>query len=444
MVQPHPIRIVVSDDLDRSRLTVAFRIILAIPHLIWVTLWTIAAVLVAIVNWVVTLVAGRTPQGLHNFFAAYVRYTTHLYAYLYLAANPYPGFVGDPGYPVDLEIDPPAPQRRWTVAFRLVLSVPALLIAGTLGGITIGHGATPTGGGSSDWASEVGLVSSGGVAVTVAFLAWFACLVRGGMPLGFRDLLVYALRYSAQATGYLFLLTDRYPTSDPFDPPARPAPKHQAIRIVIEDDLRRSRLTVFFRLLLALPHIVWLLLWGVAAVLALLANWFATLALGRSPDALHRFLSAYLRYQTHVGAFIYLIANPFPGFTGKAGSYPLDLEIDPPGRQPRLVTLFRVFLAIPALFVASALGSLVLIVGFLGWFAALVTGRMPLGLRNAGAFTLRYQAQTNGYAFYLVTAVYPYSGPAERAEAEPVEPEAGPGPEPWQAPRPPDPGLEGA
>ena len=52
-------------------------------------------------------------------------------------------------------------------------------------------------------------------------------------------------------------------------------------------------------------------------------NWFATLFAGRSPQWLHRFLAAYLRYANHVYAFLYLIANPFPGFVGKRGSYPL-------------------------------------------------------------------------------------------------------------------------
>ena len=52
--------------------------------------------------------------------------------------------------------------------------------------------------------------------------------------------------------------------------------------------------------------------------------------MGRSPAALHRFLSAYVRYTTHVYAFLLLVANPFPGFSGEPGSYPVDLEIDPP------------------------------------------------------------------------------------------------------------------
>ena len=87
---------VVEDDLERSRLTVFLRLILAIPHLIWITLWGIAVFFVAILSWFVVLITGRLPQGLRNFSSAFVRYSTHLYAYLYLAANPYPGFVGEP------------------------------------------------------------------------------------------------------------------------------------------------------------------------------------------------------------------------------------------------------------------------------------------------------------------------------------------------------------
>jgi len=54
------------------------------------------------------------------------------------------------------------------------------------------------------------------------------------------------------------------------------------VRLVVDDDLRRSRLTVFFRLLLAIPHLIWLSLWGIAAYLAAIVNWFATLITGRS------------------------------------------------------------------------------------------------------------------------------------------------------------------
>ena len=45
------------------------------------------------------------PAILHDFLTAYVRYATHVNAYVFLAARRYPGFRGRPGYEVDVEID---------------------------------------------------------------------------------------------------------------------------------------------------------------------------------------------------------------------------------------------------------------------------------------------------------------------------------------------------
>jgi len=127
---------------------------------------------------------------------------------------------------------------------------------------------------------------------------------------------------------------------------------------------------------------------------------------GTSPQGLHNFLAAYVRYQVHVLAYLLLVANPFPGFAGKAGSYPLDVEIDPPERQNRWVTGFRLFLAIPAFMIGSALGTAAWLAGFFSWFHGLFRAEVPRGLRNLGAYSLRYQAQVVGY-LYLLTSRYP-------------------------------------
>jgi hypothetical protein len=243
------------------------------------------------------------------------------------------------------------------------------------------------------------------------------------MPMGFRSLQAYGLRYGAQTWGYFLLLTDRYPNIDPAEPPST-GPLHP-VGLAVTDDLRRSRLTVFFRLLLALPHIVWIILWGIAAFLAAFAGWFAALVLGRLPRPLHRFLSAYLRYSTHVGAFVLLAANPFPGFTGTPGSYPVDPELPEPERQRRLVTLFRIFLAIPAFAVSSSLSTIAVVAAIFGWFVSLALGRMPRSFREAQAYSIRYSVQTSAY-FWLLTSRYPYSGPSlGHPEPEP-EPELTP------------------
>jgi hypothetical protein len=427
----HPIRVVVTDDLERSRVTVFFRWLLAIPLLIWLVIWSIGAFFVAIANWFVTLVKGRTPISLHDFFASYVRFTTHVHAYLFLAADPYPSFSGKPGYPIDVEIDPPEPQSRWKTAFRFFLALPALILAGALIG-TPGGG----GGGSSNYnyddQSGAGgwayAFSFGSAFLTISVLAWFASLARGRMPHGLRDLFAYGLRYGAQAWGYLFLLTDRYPNADPELPSAAEPEIPRPVRLVVEDDLGRSRLTVFFRFLLFLPHLVWLLLWSIAAWLAAIVNWFATLAMGRSPAALHRFLAAYVRYVIQVYAYLFLVANPFPGFVGAPFTYPVEARIDGPEPQARWKTLIRFILAIPAFIISGTLNGALFIVAFFGWFVALALGRMPRGYRNLGAWALRYTAETDAYVL-LLTDVYPYSGPWEFAPPSPARPEPEPGPE---------------
>jgi hypothetical protein len=395
-----PIRLTVDDDLARNRLLVFFRLIFSVPYLIWLAIWSVGAFFAVIGNWVATLFRGEPPASLHDFLARFVRYTTHVYAYLYLASEQAPSFSGRPGNSIDLEIDPPRRQNRWTVAFRAVLVLPALAI----GSVLTGTGPTSFGSHSGAQFRSLSLL------LVAAFLGWFFALIRGRMPRGLRDLVAYGLAYAAQLWGYLLVLTDRYPTSDPFTLLRSLPTRSDPVWLEVRDGLRRSRLTVFFRLVLAVPHLVWLTLWGVLAVLAAILNWFATLILGTSPNWLHRFLAAYVRYQLHVSAFLYLTGNPFPGFVGAEGSYPIDLHIAPRQRQNRWTVLFRLILAVPALILASAFSGLVGIAAVLGWFAALATGRMPPGLRNAGAFALRYMSQANAY-LALVNPAYPYSGP---------------------------------
>jgi hypothetical protein len=177
------------------------------------------------------------------------------------------------------------------------------------------------------------------------------------------------------------------------------------IRLVVTDDLQRSRLTVFFRAILVIPAFVWLALWGVVTFLAWIAAWFAAVFTGRVPDGLHGFMATFLRYRTHVYAYIFLVADPYPGFTGTPG-YPIDLEVDPPERQSRLTVFFRIILAIPALLLANILSQVSQLLAVFSWFIALVTGRVPEGLRNFAAFALRVETQTYGYAM-LLTERYP-------------------------------------
>jgi uncharacterized protein DUF4389 len=136
-----------------------------------------------------------------------------------------------------------------------------------------------------------------------------------------------------------------------------------------------------------------------------------------------------VRYRTHVFAYVGLIGNPFPGFTGARGTYPVDLIIGERERQHRLKTLFRTFLAIPAAYIYFVFFLFLLTVSFYGWFVALVLGRMPQGFRNVGAWALRYSAEADAY-FFILTDVYPYTGPWEFAPPAPAPTEPEPEPAP--------------
>jgi hypothetical protein len=85
-------------------------------------------------------------------------------------------------------VDPPTPQNRLTVFFRILLAVPALLLASILNYLL----------------------------QLIGFLGWFVCLFTGQMPKGMRDFGAHCLRYYQQTTAYVFLLTDKYP---PLSPP---------------------------------------------------------------------------------------------------------------------------------------------------------------------------------------------------------------------------------
>jgi len=183
------------------------------------------------------------------------------------------------------------------------------------------------------------------------------------------------------------------------------APASHPIHLVVTDDLERNRLTVFFRLFLALPHFFWLAIWGIAVFFALIGAWFAGVVTGRVPDGIHAFMARWVRQVTHVNAYFSLAADPFPDF-GAAPGYPVDLEIAPPEKQSRLTIFFRGLLAIPAFIVVYFLGYIAEIVMFFQWFIALFTGRVHEGLRGVILYWIRYAAQTYGYNM-LLTQRYP-------------------------------------
>lgn len=186
----------------------------------------------------------------------------------------------------------------------------------------------------------------------------------------------------------------------------------EPITLEIEDDLRRSRLTVLFRFLLAFPHYFWVAAWSLLAFAAAVAHWPFLLLGGRPARSLHRFCAAYLEYVTHVAAYLLLVANPFPRFAGTS-PYPVRIVVPPAAAQRRWKTLLRVVLVVPAFVFSEVLDVVAGIVAFLAWFVCVATGRIPKGMRDLNAYILRYRQQTAAYLL-LVSDAYPRLESAER------------------------------
>jgi hypothetical protein len=209
-------------------------------------------------------------------------------------------------YPVDVHLDAETVGRnRLTTAFRIFLAIPHLLLVGGPMAAVFSWAWTTETGVRYDWGAGGGVL--GAVAGVSALIAWFAIVFTTRHPEGLWTLAAFYLRWRVRAVAYTALLTDAYP---PFGEGAYPA-----VLEIARPDQPRDRLTVGFRLILAIPHLlaVWVLgvAWGVTTAIA----WVAILLTGDYPAGLYRFGVGVLRWNTRVEAYILLLRDEYPPFT---------------------------------------------------------------------------------------------------------------------------------
>jgi hypothetical protein len=171
---------------------------------------------------------------------------------------------------------------------------------------------------------------------------------------------------------------------------------------------RRSRLTTFFRYILAIPHFIFAYIYALIFYVVLIIAWFVLLFTARWPESLYRFSCGFLRYITRLGAYMCLGVDRYPPFSGgDDDSYPVRVRIAPPlDHYSRLKVLFRPIYAILAFVIRYALGLVLTFVTFLSWFAIVITGRQPESIQNALGFSLSYTTRADALMF-LITETYP-------------------------------------
>jgi Domain of unknown function (DUF4389) len=184
---------------------------------------------------------------------------------------------------------------------------------------------------------------------------------------------------------------------------------------------KRSRLTTFFRLLLAIPHFIAVFFYFLAAEVVVIIAWFALLFTGRYPQGMYHFVAGALRYQTRVYGYAGLLADQYPPFSGDpATPYLVDLDIAPPKAQySRLKVLFRIILAIPVLIIQYAMQIVAQVGSILAWFAIVILGRQPKGLQDMITLGMSYQQRATAY-FALLTEDWPPFTDDSTARVEPA------------------------
>lgn len=180
---PYPVRVAVERADKLSRLSTAFRVILAIPIVLFLSLFGFFVVAaIAAATWATILVRGRIPHWLFDFQVALNRFQVRTTAYVLLLTDKYPAFEGD--WVAQYDVDYPQRLSRWKVLlWKIITSLPHLVVLAFL------------------WIA-VGFVT---------FIAWWAILFTGSYPKGLHTFVVGVLRWSSRVTAYFTSLTDEFP-----------------------------------------------------------------------------------------------------------------------------------------------------------------------------------------------------------------------------------------
>lgn len=186
---------------------------------------------------------------------------------------------------------------------------------------------------------------------------------------------------------------------------AAPAPGYP-LRFDVEYPERLSRLLIFVKWLLAIPHFIVLYFLGIIAELFLLIGFFAILFTKKYPKGLFDFVVNVYRWNANAVAYTALMRDEYPPFSWDAGQYPVTFEVDYPEELNRWLPLIKWLLAIPHMVVLFFLYIVALVLWVLAWFAILITGRFPRGMFDFMVGAMRWQYRVTAYA-YLMRDEYP-------------------------------------
>jgi hypothetical protein len=189
-------------------------------------------------------------------------------------------------YPATLGFDPPERVANWRPLVNWFLAIPHYVI---LYGLRL-------------FSQVVGVIS------------WFVILFTGALPESFANVQAMYFRYEARTSLFAAFMEEEYPPFA-FTMTSNDAGEDPRVRVDFMPELEnRNRLTVAFRLILAIPQIIVLFALLIASAVVTFIALFAVLFTGRWPEGMRNFVINVTRWYLRVSAYTALLTDAYPPF----------------------------------------------------------------------------------------------------------------------------------
>ena len=198
--------------------------------------------------------------------------------------------------PVTFSVDyPDRSLDRLTSFFRIIVSIPILILISTLSSMTFSHYGYHT----STFIAGGGLLFFGPLLMI---------LFRQKYPRWWFDWNLELLRFTNRVWIYVALMDDRYPSTD----------EAQSVHLDIQYPNVPTELNRWLPLVkwfLAIPHYFVLFFLNIAAFVVTVIVWFAILFTGRYPRSMFDFVEGVIRWDLRVVGYAFiLVTDEYPPF----------------------------------------------------------------------------------------------------------------------------------
>ena len=189
--------------------------------------------------------------------------------------------------------------------------------------------------------------------------------------------------------------------------PAAAAPASgYPLRFDVEYQEEHSRLLIFIKWLLAIPHFIILYLLGLIAYIITIIAFFVILFTAKYPRGMFDFMVNYQRWNANVIAYLLLLRDDYPPFSWETGQYPVQYEVDYPEQMNRWLPLIKWLLIIPNAIVMLIVLIVAYLLVIIAWLVILFTGKLPRGMFDFIVGAMRWNLRVNVY-IYLMRDEYP-------------------------------------